>query len=77
MDNYSAKLDKADEEDMSAIFKVMSNTIQDLVPVANKIPEYVNTVVTLSRAVLNDRTLEDNSVETIDVKNAKSTLGKF
>jgi hypothetical protein len=77
MDNYSAKLDKADEEDMSAIFKVMSNTMQDLVPVANKIPEYVNTVVTLSRAVLNDRTLQDNSVETIDVKNAKSTLGKF
>jgi hypothetical protein len=79
LDNLSANLDKVDDKDFfGGSLKVMSKTMsQDLVPIANKIPEYVNTVVTLSRAVLNDRSLEDNSIETIDVKNAKSTLGKF
>lgn len=79
LDNLSTNLDKVDDKDFyGGSLKVMSKGMsQDLVPIANKIPEYVNTVVMLSRAVLNDRTLEDNSVETIDVKNAKSTLGKF
>ena len=76
LDSTASNLDKVSDKDFfSGGIAAMSKSMDQMIPIANKLPDYINTVTQIAKLVLGGA--QDNSIETIDAKNAKSTLGKF
>ena len=76
LDSTASNLDKVSDKDFfSGGIAAMSKSMDQMIPIANKLPYYINTVTQIAKLVLGGA--QDNSIETIDAKNAKSTLGKF